>query len=74
LPDSLKQLFRDELEQYEQERNMPYVTSIEQMTQRKIALKMLAANVPIEQIAQFTELSIEQIQQLEPQLRTQTDE
>jgi hypothetical protein len=31
LPEGLKQAFRAELEQYEQERQMPYITSIEQM-------------------------------------------
>lgn len=31
LPDDLKKIFRDELANYEQERQMPYVTSIERM-------------------------------------------
>ena len=71
LPESLKQAFRDELEQYEQERQMPYVTSIEQMgierERQKIALKMLHENIPLEIIARITELTIEQLQQLQSQ-------
>jgi predicted transposase/invertase (TIGR01784 family) len=77
LPDGLKQIFRAELEQYEQERHMPYVTSIEQLaraeakeeerlaTQKTIALNMLQDNLPLEQISRLTGLTIAQLQQLQ---------
>ncbi|MBW4622303.1 MAG: cytosolic protein [Cyanosarcina radialis HA8281-LM2] len=72
LPTGLKQAFRDELEQYERERQMPYVTSIEQMGIEKgreeereaIALKMLQENIPLDVVARITELSLDKIQQL----------
>lgn len=73
LPEGLKQTFRAELEQYEQEQHMPYVTSIEQMakteerlaTQTAIALNMLKDNLPLEQISRLTGLTIEQLKQLQ---------
>lgn len=73
LPEGLKQAFWAELEQYEQERQMPYVTSIEQMgiqkgreeERRSLALKMLQENIPLETIARITELTITQLQQLQ---------
>jgi hypothetical protein len=79
LPDALKQEFRSELAQYEQERQMPYVTSIEQMgieqgrqvEKEAIALNALRRKLPLETIAEITELSIEQIRQLQIQLETE---
>jgi hypothetical protein len=73
LPFDLKRSFRDELEEYERENQMPYVTSIEQMAEAKgderrqqlIALKMIQENIPLETIARITELTIEQLQQLQ---------
>ncbi len=73
LPEGLKQAFRAELEQFEQEKQMPYVTSIEQMgiekgrleTQTAIALNMLRKSLPLETIAEFTGLTIAQLQQLQ---------
>ncbi len=69
LLEGLKQAFWAELEQYEQERQMPYVTSIEQMAKqeerRSLALKMLQENIPLETIARITELTIAQLQQLQ---------
>jgi hypothetical protein len=69
LPEGLKQAFRTELELYEQERQMPYVTSIEQMAKAEerqtIALNMLRKNLPLETIAEVTGLSIAQLQQLQ---------
>ncbi len=69
LPEDLKWSFRDELEAYERETQMPYVTSIERMgieqERQKIALKMLQENIPLETIARITELTIEQLQQLQ---------
>jgi hypothetical protein len=73
LPEDLTQSFRDELEQYEQEKQMPYVTSIERMgieqgedrATQKIALKMLQENIPLEVIARITGLTIDRLQQLQ---------
>lgn len=73
LPEGLKQAFWAELEQYEQERQMPYVTSIEQMGIEKgreeerqlIARNMLRKNMPLETIAEVTGLTISQLQQLQ---------
>jgi hypothetical protein len=73
LPEGLKQAFRAELAQYEQERQMPYVTSIEQMakteerlaTQMEIALNLLKQGFPMDAIAQATGLTITQLQQLQ---------
>jgi hypothetical protein len=73
LPEDLKRSFRDELEEYERENQMPYVTSIEQMAEAKgeerqkqtIALNMLRKNIPLETIAELTGLTIDQLQQLQ---------
>jgi predicted transposase/invertase (TIGR01784 family) len=72
LPEGLKQAFRSELEQYEQERQMPYVTSIEEMAieegrnkeRQQIALNLLRQNILLDVIVQATGLSLEQIQAL----------
>jgi hypothetical protein len=77
LPEDLKRSFRDDLEEYERERQMPYVTSIERMgieqgieqgedrATQKIALKMLQENIPLEVIARITGLTIDRLQQLQ---------
>jgi hypothetical protein len=77
LPEDLKRSFRDELEEYERERQMPYVTSIERMgieqgieqgkeqERQGIALKMLQENIPLEIISRTTGLTIEKLQQLQ---------
>jgi hypothetical protein len=73
LPESLKQAFWVELEQYEQERQMPYVTSIEQIGIEKgkeeerqaIARNLLRENIPLETIVRTTGLTIAQLQQLQ---------
>lgn len=71
LPEGLKQAFQAELAQYEQERQMPYITSIEQMAKEQernaIALNMLRKQIDLETIAEVTGLSIEQLQQLQAQ-------
>jgi restriction endonuclease Mrr len=75
LPEELKQAFRVDLEQLEQEQQMPYITSIEQTAKAEgkleerqaIALKMLQENILVETIARLTELSTEQIEQLRSQ-------
>lgn len=69
LPEGLKQAFWAELEQYERERQMPYVTSIEQMAKqeerRSLALKMLQENLPLETIARITAFTVTELQQLQ---------
>jgi hypothetical protein len=73
LPEDLKRSFRDELEEYERENQMSYVTSIERMgieqgkeqERQEIALKMLQENIPLDVITRITELTIEQLQQLQ---------
>jgi hypothetical protein len=77
LPEDLKRSFRDQLEAYERERQMPYVTSIERMgieqgieqgedrATQKIALNLLRKNIPLETISEATGLTIEQLQQLQ---------
>jgi predicted transposase/invertase (TIGR01784 family) len=77
LPEDLKRSFRDDLEEYERENQMPYVTSIERMgieqgieqgedrATQKIALNLLRKNIPLETIAEVTGLTIEQLQQLQ---------
>lgn len=73
LPEGLEQMFWAELEQYKQERQMPYVTSIEQMAIKKgrdqerrfLAFKMLKEGIPLDTIARITQLSIPQLEQLQ---------
>jgi predicted transposase/invertase (TIGR01784 family) len=78
LPDGLKQAFQSDLQQYEQERAMPYVTSIEQMAQAKgkaegkaeLALKMLQEGGTIEFVTKVTGFSAAQLQQLQADATT----
>ena len=73
LPEGLKQAFWVELEQYERERQMPYITSIEQIgiekgreaERRSLALKMLQENLPLETIARITAFTVTELQQLQ---------
>jgi hypothetical protein len=73
LPQDLKQAFRTELEQYEQERQMPYITSIEQMAKAEgkaegkaeTALKLLQENIDLEVITRVTGISLEVLRQLQ---------
>jgi hypothetical protein len=69
LPQDLKQAFRTELEQYEQERQMPYITSIEQMAKEEsrveMAVKMLQEKISVEVIVRVTGLSPEALRQLQ---------
>ena len=69
LPEDLKRSFRNELEEYERENQMPYLTSIEQMgieqgedrATQKIALNLLRKNIPLEIISEATGLTIERL-------------
>ena len=75
LPEGLKQGFRDDLKRYEEEKQMPYVTSIERMgieqgreeEKRAIALSLLRENLPLEMISRTTGLTIAQLQDLQAQ-------
>jgi hypothetical protein len=67
LPQPLKQEFKAELQRYEEERQMRYVTSIEQMAKEEIALTMLGDRVPMETVARYTGLSVEKVQELAAQ-------
>ncbi len=68
--------FWQELRTYEEERQMPYITSVEQIGYDRgieekaiaIALNMLKDNLPLETIARFTGLTIAQLQQLQDQI------
>ncbi|MEB3294331.1 MAG: hypothetical protein VKJ24_14325 [Synechococcales bacterium] len=84
LPEALKQAFRRELEQYEQEHQMPYVTSIEQMGIQKgteqgreeerkaIARNLLREGFPLDTIARTTGLSLKQLQELQAAIAPQS--
>jgi hypothetical protein len=70
LPEDLKRSFRDELEAYERERQMPYVTSIERMgieqgrdrERKTIALNLLRKNVPLETISEATGITMSELE------------
>jgi predicted transposase/invertase (TIGR01784 family) len=76
LSDEAKVAFWQELRTYEEERQMPYITSVEQIGYDRgieekaiaIALNMLRKNLDVETIAEVTGLSIAQIQSLQGQL------
>jgi predicted transposase/invertase (TIGR01784 family) len=76
LSNEAKVSFWQELRTYEEERQMPYITSVEQIGYDRgieekaieIALNMLRKNLDVETIAEVTGLSIAQIQSLQGQL------
>jgi predicted transposase/invertase (TIGR01784 family) len=73
LPTDLEYQFKEQLDQYEQERQMPYITSIERMgiekgreeERKEIAKRLLLQGVSVETIAQATDLTLEQIRQIQ---------
>jgi hypothetical protein len=69
LPEELKTGFWEDLRIYEEERQMAYVTSVEEMAieneKNRIALNLLQGNVPLETIAQATGLTIAQLKKLQ---------
>jgi hypothetical protein len=71
LPEDLKQAFRSELAQYEQEMAMPYVTTNEQMaiaeTKTELAIKMLQEGATFEFVTKVTGFTIAQLQELQAQ-------
>ncbi len=74
LPEPLEDQFWQELKLFEEAQKAAYITNAERIGMRrgmeqatlKIAQKMLREGLDIETIARFTELSIEQVGQLEP--------
>ncbi len=86
LPEALEEEFWRELKQFEEAQRMAYVTNAERIGMRKglergrqsaqfgIAQKMLQEGMPIETIARLTDLSIEQIQQLQTSRPQATDD
>jgi hypothetical protein len=86
LPEELKLSFWEELRVYEEEQQMPYITSVEQIgydrgvreadqrlleRERSIALNMLRKKLDSETIAEITGLTIDQIQDLRSQLKVE---
>ena len=75
LPEKLGDTFWNELKAFEQEKNMTFITSVEkigirtgkQETEKRIVLSMLKKGVSVEDIAEFTELPIGQVQEIQSQ-------
>jgi predicted transposase YdaD len=73
LPEGLKRAFWEELKTYEEERQMAYVTTGEQIgmekgieqTTKAIALNLLQESIPLETIARTTGLSLTQLKKLQ---------
>jgi hypothetical protein len=70
LPKDLEQQLQNELTAFEEANKMKYITSIERLSQQKIALNMLRMNLAPEVIAEATGLTVEQIQQLQIEQQT----
>jgi predicted transposase/invertase (TIGR01784 family) len=70
LPEKLGDIFWHELQDYEQENNMTFITSVEkigikkgkQETEKRIVLSMLSNGMPVEDIAKFTGVSISEVE------------
>jgi predicted transposase YdaD len=83
LPEGLKRAFWKDLKAYEEERQMPYVTSVEQIgydrglqigeetgvgkERRSLALKMLQEGATVEFVTKVTGFSVAQIQDIQTQ-------
>jgi predicted transposase/invertase (TIGR01784 family) len=75
LPEKLDNTFGDELKAFEQEKKMTFITSVERIgikkgreeERQKIVVSMLKKGVSMEDIAEFTELSIEQVKKIQSQ-------
>jgi predicted transposase/invertase (TIGR01784 family) len=72
LPEDLETKFWQELKTFEEEQQMAYVTSAERFGRKQgveeVAIKMLKKGMDLATIAELTDLSIEQIQQLQATL------
>jgi predicted transposase/invertase (TIGR01784 family) len=64
----LSPLYLEQLQAAKQEGEQLGEQRGQQQKQQEIALKMLRENISVETIARITELSLEQIQQLRPNL------
>jgi predicted transposase/invertase (TIGR01784 family) len=87
LPKPQKSEFWRDLRTYEEQQQMPYITSVEEIgyergreegeqrgreeERRSLALKLIRRGIPLEIIAEDTELSIETLQQLQTQLESE---
>jgi hypothetical protein len=77
LPEELERQFQIELKQFEEARQMKYVTSIEragiaqgqEQATQVIALNMIGENISLEVVARTTGLTIAQLQQLQSQVK-----
>jgi acyl CoA:acetate/3-ketoacid CoA transferase beta subunit len=66
----LSNSFWNDLKTYEEEKKMPYITSVEKIalkrgelaTEKRIVLTMLKNGVSVEDVAAFTDLSISQVE------------
>ncbi len=72
LPEDLDMAFWQELKTFEEEQQMAYITSAERFGRKQgveeVAIKMLKKGMDLATIAELTDLSIEQIQQLQATL------
>jgi predicted transposase YdaD len=72
LPDDLEEEFWQELKTFEEEQQVTYVTNAERIGAKEkakgIALRMLKKGMDLETIAELTELTPAQLQQLQTQL------
>ena len=78
LPDDLEKAYHRELTKYEEETKMPYVTTAERIGReegrKETARNLLQLGVLTEdQIAQVTELSIEEVRQLRSEISRSSD-
>jgi SOS response regulatory protein OraA/RecX len=77
LPEKLDDTFWNELQAFEQEKKMTFITSVERIGMRKgrekerqkIVLSMLKKGVSAEDIAEFIELSIEQVKKIQSEAK-----
>jgi predicted transposase/invertase (TIGR01784 family) len=69
LPEGLETEFWQELKTFEQVRKVAYVTNAERIGRKEgaleIALKLLQKGMSVNEVAEVTELSIEQLQALQ---------
>jgi hypothetical protein len=78
LPEDLERQFQVELAVFEAAKQMKYVTAVERMAEARgskskkmeIALNMLRKGIALETIAEVTELTLEQLQQLQSQIES----
>ena len=81
LPKPLEAEFWQELKAYEEDKRVPYITSVERIgydrgikegkveERQAIAINMFKDSIPLETIARFTGLTMIQLQQLQTELQ-----